>query len=72
MISLQQTLQNEVSIFQQLQKQIEKLEIEIVTIKQSDTFKTIIDIADWDNYFQNTKQQLQIELDNLKQEFQNN
>lgn len=55
-----------------LRKQIEKLEIEIVTIKQSDTFKTIIDIADWDNYFQNTKQQLQIELDNLKQEFQNN
>lgn len=54
-----------------LRKQIEKLEIEIVTIKQSDTFKTIIEITDWDTYFKNTKQILQIELDHLKQEFQN-
>jgi hypothetical protein len=52
-----------------LRKQIEKLEIEIVTIKQSDTFKTIIDIDDWDDYFQNTKQKLEVELKNLKQEF---
>jgi len=54
-----------------LRKQIEKLEIEIITIKQSDTFKTIIEITDWDTYFKNTKQILQIELDHLKQEFQN-
>lgn len=54
-----------------LRKQIEKLEIEIVTIRQSDTFKTIIDITDWDDYFQNTKQKLHVELENLKQEFHN-
>lgn len=53
-----------------LRKKIEKLKIEIISIKQSDTFKTIIDINDWDDYFQNTKQQLQIELEMLKQEFQ--
>lgn len=55
-----------------LRAQIEKLETEIISIKQSDTFKTILDIVDWDNYFQNTKQQLKIELDILKQEFQIN
>jgi hypothetical protein len=54
-----------------LRKQIEKLEIDIVSIKQSDTFKTIIEIVDWDAYFNNTKQMLQIELDHLKEEIEN-
>ena len=52
-----------------LRKKIEKLEREIISIKQSDTFKTIIDIDDWDDYFQNTRQKLEVELKNLKQEF---
>jgi hypothetical protein len=53
-----------------LRKQIEKLELEIISIKQSDTFKTIINITNWDHYFQDTKQQLQVELQNLIQELQ--
>jgi hypothetical protein len=53
-----------------LRARIEKLETEIKSIKQSDTFKTIINITNWDDYFQDTKQQLEVELENLIQELQ--
>lgn len=53
-----------------LKARIEKLETEIKSIKQSHTFITIINITNWDYYFQDTKQQLQVELENLKQEIQ--
>lgn len=52
-----------------LQAQIEKLETEIISIKQSNTFNTIISIDDLDDYFENTKQKLEVELKNLKTEF---
>lgn len=52
-----------------LKAQIEKLETEIISIKQSNTFNTIISIDDWDDYFENTKQKLEVELKNLKTEF---
>jgi hypothetical protein len=48
-----------------LKRQIKILETEIITIKESETFKTIISIEDWDEYFKNTKDKLQQELDNL-------
>lgn len=51
-----------------LKRQIKNLETEIILIKESDTFKTITSIDDWDEYFQNTKEKLQAELNNLKQE----
>jgi hypothetical protein len=49
-----------------LKTQIKNLLQDIVTIKQSDTFKTIVSIDNWDEYFNNTKEKLQIELRNLK------
>lgn len=49
-----------------LRKQIKHLEIEIISIKQNDTFKTIISIADWDEYFKITKEKLKKELDSLQ------
>lgn len=51
-----------------LKRQIKILETEIVTIKESDIFKTITSIADWDTYFQITKEKLQRELEELKLE----
>lgn len=48
--------------------QIQSLETEIVTIKQSETFKTIFSITDWDNYFSITKQKLETELQELQTE----
>lgn len=51
-----------------LRRQIKTLETEIITIKQSDTFKTIRSITDWDNYFRVTKEKLQNELAELTRE----
>jgi len=51
-----------------LKKQIKILEKEIITIKESDTFKTIISIEDWDDYFKKTKEKLQRELEELQLE----
>ncbi len=38
-----------------LRVKVKILETEIITIKQSETFKTIINIDDWDEYFNRTK-----------------
>lgn len=46
------------------------LETDIITIKQSETFKTIINIDDWDVYFNRTKEKLQRELEELNQEIE--
>ena len=51
-----------------LKRQIKILETEIITIKESYTFKTIISIDDWDQYFQKTKEKLQRELEELQLE----
>jgi len=46
------------------------LETEIITIKQSNTFKTITNFADWDEYFNITKGKLQRELEELQLEIE--
>jgi len=51
-----------------LRRQIKILETEIISIKDSEAFKTIINIEDWDNYFSRTKEKLQRELEELKVE----
>lgn len=53
-----------------LRRQIKTLETEIITIKQSETYKTINSIVDWDEYFSNTKGKLQSELAELKLEIE--
>jgi len=53
-----------------LRKQIKTLETEIITIKHSETFKTITNIADWDEYFNITKGKLQNELEELRIEIE--
>lgn len=51
-----------------LRKQIKILETEIITIKESETFKTVFNIEDWDEYFNKTKEKLKRELEELKLE----
>lgn len=51
-----------------LKRQIKKLEVEIITIKNSETFKTIKSIDNWDEYFKITKNKLQQELESLQLE----
>jgi hypothetical protein len=51
-----------------LRLKLEQLESEILSIKQSDTFKTVSAIADWDVYFKQTKEKLQRELEYLEKE----
>lgn len=47
---------------------LKQLESEILNIKQSTTFQTVMSIEDWDIYFENTKEKLQLELEELKKE----
>jgi DnaJ-class molecular chaperone len=47
-----------------LKRQINILEAEIITIKESDTFKTIISIEDWDDYFKEQKRNCSENLKN--------
>lgn len=51
-----------------LRRKIKELENEILTIKQSEAYKTISSIADWNNYFAETKEKLAKELEELKNE----
>ena len=53
-----------------LRMQIKTLESEIISIKQSETYKTISEIADWDAYFKKTRELLEQELQELKNEIQ--
>jgi hypothetical protein len=53
-----------------LKRQITILETEIITIKESETFQTIISIEDWDEYFNITKEKLQRELEELQLEIE--
>lgn len=48
-----------------LKQQIKRLENEIIKIKESDVFKTVMSIDDWNEYFIRTKKKLQIELEEL-------
>lgn len=51
-----------------LRNQITELENSIIAIKENDTFKLIKDIGDWNEYFNNTKESLQKELEELVKE----
>lgn len=51
-----------------LKSQIKKIEEDIISIKENGTFKTITSINDWDLYFENVKEKLLKELENLKLE----
>ncbi|MDA8819764.1 phospholipase D-like domain-containing protein [Schleiferiaceae bacterium] len=51
-----------------LKRKLQQLESEILNIKQSDTFKTVSSIEDWDIYFEQTKEKLKSELEELKKE----
>lgn len=53
-----------------LRRQIKNLETDIISIKQSDTFATIIKIDNLDEYFSHTKAKLQEELEDLKLEIE--
>lgn len=51
-----------------LRMQVKALENEIMYIKDSETYKTIEGITDWNAYFLKTKEQLESELMQLKEE----
>lgn len=51
-----------------LRVKVNRLENEIIAIKQSEIFNTIISIEDWDDYFSRTKERLKDELNELKLE----
>ena len=53
-----------------LRGKVKILESEIISIKQSETLKTILDILDWNEYFSTTKEELQRELEELKREME--
>lgn len=45
---------------------IKELKEQLQSIKESDTYKTISSIDNWDEYFTTAKQKLRIQLDNYK------
>ncbi len=51
-----------------LARKVKVLETEIVEIKSSETFVTIVGIEDWDAYFKDLKEKLQGELERLGEE----
>jgi hypothetical protein len=55
---------------EKLRYKLQQLEKEIIAIKESDTFKTVNKITNWDKYFNETKTQLEEELQSLTLELQ--
>jgi hypothetical protein len=53
---------------EKLRGQIKILVIEIQSIRESEAFKTILSISDWNSYFISTKEKLQKELKTLSEE----
>ncbi len=51
---------------EKLRLRIKELAQQLQSIKESETYKTITGIDDWDEYFANTKQQLQQQLNVLE------
>jgi hypothetical protein len=49
-----------------LKRQIKIIENEIVSIKSSETYRKVIELSDWDSYFEETRQKLNKELDYLQ------
>ena len=53
------------SAIEKLRRQIKTLEAEIIAIKQSETYQTVAEIGDWEEYFKTIREKLQRELDEL-------
>lgn len=51
---------------ERLKGRLKSLKTEIIHIKQSETYQTINAIEDWDSYFSQKKEQLQLELESLQ------
>lgn len=51
---------------EKLQLILNKLKGQLQAIKESDTYKTIAGILDWDEYFEDTKQKLMLKLNDLE------
>ncbi|MEI6124742.1 MAG: phospholipase D-like domain-containing protein [Bacteroidota bacterium] len=54
------------STINRLREKVKKSESIIIAIKQSDTYNTITSIDDWDEYFEQTKKKLEVELTKVK------
>lgn len=52
-----------------LKAKIKTIEAEIIAIKESDTYRKLKNIKNWNEYFKKTKEKLQKELEELKLEF---
>ena len=57
-------------IAKRLRTKIKDLEIEIINIKESEQYQTIIEIEDWEKYFEDLKIILGDELEMLEKEAQ--
>jgi hypothetical protein len=55
-----------------LKRQIKIIVNEIVSIKLSETYRKVIEISDWDSYFEETRQKLNKELDFLEKQLSEN
>ena len=53
---------------EKLKQKLKGIENEIISLKETEIFTTINNITNWDNYFTETKTQLEEELQNLKVE----
>jgi hypothetical protein len=58
------------AIASRLRIKIKEIENEIINIKVSEQYQTIIEIEDWDSYFEELKNKLNNELELLKQEIE--
>ena len=58
------------TILEQLKANLKRIEQEIIQLKNNETFEVINSIANWDNYFAETKEQLIDELNDLTFEIQ--
>ena len=56
---------------EKLKQKLKGIENEIIALKETEIFTTINNITNWDNYFSETKTQLEEELQNLKVELNN-
>ena len=56
---------------EKLKQKLKGIENEIIALKETEIFTTINNITNWDNYFTETKTQLEEELQNLKVELNN-
>lgn len=64
-INKKQLLQAEM---EKLRLRIKEITSQLQTIKESDTYKTVTSITNWDEYFTNAKQQLQLQLNTIESE----